>query len=408
MKKMKKHATVKISAAVWMLVLLLTGFTLLCCGPVRVSAASASDKTVPGKVTLKSVSAPAYNQVRITWKKASNATHYYIYYKETSASKWTKLASVKSNATGYTHTASSKYPIVVGKSYSYTVKAYNSTSKKYGSYNKKGLTVRTLPSTVKLGTATVNPDKISVNLTWEKAYGCDHYEVYRRTAKSSWKMIAKVKTDIVKYTDTAPLRGWRNIYTVRAYNSKTKVYGNYDKVGVFANVYSTSFSFPTIREAYMDVFRAINAGDMDHVYWEPENGAVNCEYFLYDMNKDSIPELIVGSDCQWDEEDKSYTRKICHVYTCNKTDTGYQAQKLNCYIWDPQLSADNDCLYGNYYWYSQGANLKYTYMLENNSVYILGGPKEYKIGDQALVEFNAKNPMPEWISISDYSELLKL
>ena len=47
----------------------------------------------------------------------------------------------------------------------------------------------------------------------------------------------------------------------------------------------------------------------------------------YDINKDGIPELIVGCDRIWDEEDKSYIRKFCQVYECMKTSNGYQTKK---------------------------------------------------------------------------------
>lgn len=38
-------------------------------------------KPTPGKVQLNKISAPAYNKINISWKKAKNATHYKIYYK---------------------------------------------------------------------------------------------------------------------------------------------------------------------------------------------------------------------------------------------------------------------------------------------------------------------------------------
>ena len=70
--------------------------------------------------------------VRETWK---------LQIKETGNSKWIKLKTLGSTKSGYTHTSSKKYPIIVGQKYQYTVKAYNRDTKKYGSYNTKGLTV---------------------------------------------------------------------------------------------------------------------------------------------------------------------------------------------------------------------------------------------------------------------------
>ena len=70
---------------------------------------------IPSTVKLNKISAPASNKVTITWKKASNATNYYIYYRKSGTKKWIKIASVKSTATAYTHKSSAKYPIIVNK-----------------------------------------------------------------------------------------------------------------------------------------------------------------------------------------------------------------------------------------------------------------------------------------------------
>ena len=100
--KMKKNYVRKYPAVVLIttLMLLLGSFLF----GKSVSTYAASD--VPGKVTLQSVTTPSYGQAKITWKKANNATNYYIYYKEAEAGKWTRLATVKSGSTRYTHKAS--------------------------------------------------------------------------------------------------------------------------------------------------------------------------------------------------------------------------------------------------------------------------------------------------------------
>lgn len=101
----------------------------------------------PGKVTLKSASSTASNKVTIKWKAASNATSYRIYYKKADASKWTKIASVSSSKTSYTHTGSSSYPLKSNTTYVYTVRGYNSSLKLLGSYDTTGLYVTTLADT---------------------------------------------------------------------------------------------------------------------------------------------------------------------------------------------------------------------------------------------------------------------
>lgn len=193
---------------------------------------TASAKT-PGKPTLSKISSSAYNKITISWKKASNATHYRIYYKAPGG-RWKLIKTVGANTTSYTHTSSSTYPITCGQNYTYTVRGYNSSSKKAGSYNSKGLTTKTLPSTVSLRYAKRSGNTVTVS--WNKAYGGNYYRVYRRTAGTSWKLLANVKSSSLSYTDKNPVKGQKNIYTVRMYNSSTKAAGRYNTNGVSVTV----------------------------------------------------------------------------------------------------------------------------------------------------------------------------
>lgn len=197
-----------------------------------VTAEAAVAKKKPGRVTLRKISSPAYNQIKITWKKASNATNYVIFYKKQGARKWTKLKVVSSKTTSYTHKSSKKYPIVVGQKYTYTVRAYNNKAKKYGSYNTRGLTARTLPGTVKLKKASLNSKKTVATITWNKASGASHYAIFRKTGRSGWKKLGTLSSKYLKYNDRRPVTGTRNTYTVRAYYSRTKTYGKYNTRGV--------------------------------------------------------------------------------------------------------------------------------------------------------------------------------
>ena len=202
--------------------------------PASVSAAS---QKTPGKVSLQKISSSAYNKINIQWKKTSNATHYKIYYKPYGGKKWTGLATVSGNTTSYTHTASKSKPIVVGQKYTYTVKGYNSKYKTNGKYDAKGLTTYTKPTTVQLKKASLNSDKASVTVTWNKIGSGDRYVVFRKTPGSGWTRLATLTDkNITSYTDKHPVLGKTNTYTVRSYYSKTKVYGNYNSKGVSVNV----------------------------------------------------------------------------------------------------------------------------------------------------------------------------
>lgn len=183
----------------------------------------------PSTVTLSKISATAYNKIKISWKKASNATKYYVYYRKSGTSKWTKIASVKSTATSYTHKSSTKYPIIVGQKYDYTVKGYNSKTKKAGKYNTKGLSAATKPAMVMPYTVAIQKDN-TVKIYWDKTGGANKYVIYRKTSQfGKWNKIATTTKTI--YIDTTPVGGKDNYYTVRSYYSKTKTYGDYYTVG---------------------------------------------------------------------------------------------------------------------------------------------------------------------------------
>lgn len=199
--------------------------------PVTVNAAK---KVTPKTVTLTKVSSPAYNKVTINWKKTSGATHYKIYYRKAGTKKWNGIKTISNKYSSFTHASSKTKPIVVGQKYEYTVRGYNSKYKTYGKYNTKGLKVQTKPSTIKLKSAKLNSSKTAVTVSWNGSKSGDCYKVYRKTSKSGWKCIATTKS--TKYTDKKPVVGTKNYYTVRAYFSKTKALGGYNKKGVSVTV----------------------------------------------------------------------------------------------------------------------------------------------------------------------------
>ena len=98
---------------------------------------------VPGTVKLCYVSATTDSEVIIDWEGIENATSYCIYYKESGAKNWVKIATVGSNTQFYIHESSSAYPLKASCKYLYTIRAYNSASKKWGGYNTKGWSVTT-------------------------------------------------------------------------------------------------------------------------------------------------------------------------------------------------------------------------------------------------------------------------
>ena len=206
--------------------------------------ASIQAATKPGAVKLTKITAVDYNKISIKWKKASGITNYIVYYKEAGNSKWIKLKTLGNTKSSYTHTSSSKYPIVVGQKYQYTVKAYDKNTKKYGSYNTKGLTV-----TASLKMVTRIQAKIegtTVKLTWNKVSGADKYAIYSKIkAGDKWSKIITVK-DTSSFIDVNPCVDCTNYYSVRAYSSSTKTYGTMNKAGVSIYVKDSDEVKPTI------------------------------------------------------------------------------------------------------------------------------------------------------------------
>ena len=201
--------------------------------------------TAPGKIKLKSIKAVTNNRIQISWEKTSGATHYRIFYKQYGAKRWTVLKTANADTTSYTHISSAKYPIKCGQRYTYTVRAYNSTTRKWGSYDAKGLTTRTVPTTVKLKSIRTDSAKTAVQVSWNRAYGGNYYRIYRRTANTGWNLIANVRSTALSYTDSNPVKGQKNIYTVRMYNSAMKVAGGYSTAGLSVTIPKTGTAVGT-------------------------------------------------------------------------------------------------------------------------------------------------------------------
>lgn len=218
--------------------------TMLMLAVILLMPASIQAATKPGAVKLTKITAVDYNKISIKWKKASGITNYIVYYKEAGNSKWIKLKTLGNTKSSYTHTSSSKYPIVVGQKYQYTVKAYDKNTKKYGSYNTKGLTV-----TASLKMVTRIQAKIegtTVKLTWNKVSGADKYAIYSKIkAGDKWSKIITVK-DTSSFIDVNPCVDCTNYYSVRGYSSITKTYGVMNKTGVSIYVKDSDEVKPTI------------------------------------------------------------------------------------------------------------------------------------------------------------------
>lgn len=211
------------------------------------ATAFAAAKKMPSKVNVTKVTVSA-NSVTVSWKKASNATSYRIYYKQSGAKKWITVANV--TGTSYTHKTSKKLPLVGGKKYVYTVRAYNKSSKKWGSYDTKGktVTIPAVPGTVKMGTVKGTAYN-KVSISWSKASNATSYRIYyKKSGTKKWTTVADVTGTSYTHTSSkkAPLTaGGKYVYTVRAYNKTSRKWGSYNTKGIAVTVPKKASSAPT-------------------------------------------------------------------------------------------------------------------------------------------------------------------
>lgn len=242
---MLRHIQTKFSALSRLLVLALTVMLLIPAVPAQAAS------KIPGKVTLSSVTTSGSNKVIVKWKKASNATQYRIYWKESGTKAWKTLTNVSASKTSYTHTSNRKATLKGGKKYTYTVRAYNKYGRKWSSYNTKGktVTIPAVPSTVK---ASAKPNGYSqTTVTWSKASNATNYLVYYRSADTTkWTRIANVSSKTLKYVHKSsrkyPVKAGRTYYyMVRGYNKTFKTYGSYNKAGMQVVIPERPVATPT-------------------------------------------------------------------------------------------------------------------------------------------------------------------
>ncbi|MEY8392028.1 fibronectin type III domain-containing protein [Lachnospiraceae bacterium 45-W7] len=163
---------------------------------------------------LKTASSAAKN-IKLTWKKVSNANGYIVYQYSTSSKKWIEKA--RTNSASYTVKG-----LTPGTAYRFAVKAYiqSADGKQAESKSYASLNTATAPGAVKF---KVTPKKKKAVITWSKVKGATGYTIYYKTnAKKPWKKLKSTKT--TSYTKNKLTSGKTYIFTVKAYktyNGKT-------------------------------------------------------------------------------------------------------------------------------------------------------------------------------------------
>ena len=225
----------------------------------KYDSAGVSAMRAPAKVKLSKATGNA-DSITVTWTKTDGASKYYVYRKDTKNTEWQRLAEV--SGTSYTDKTAAH-----GVRYTYTVKAIAADGKTAGKYDSAGVSTMRAPAAVKLGKAAAGTADITV--TWSKADGAVKYNVYRRTADSSWKKLATVNGSTLKYVDKTASRGVQYIYTVRGIAADGTTMGTYDKAGVSDTIAPVKVTLDKI---------SANASGVT-VTWKAANGAA--KYYVY-------------------------------------------------------------------------------------------------------------------------------
>lgn len=170
------------------------------------------------KVSITSIKASGFNNVKLEWGAVSNATGYNVY-RAVLFGEYEKIGST--TKTSYTDKTGK-----TGTLYFYAIAPYDS---KYEGDLGEGKSVTTKESQVKNVTvknSTFNANKVS----WDKVSGASGYMVYRREGTSgSFTLLTPFGTTDLSYKDNTAQCGKTYQYRVRAFRnvSNKTIYGKY-------------------------------------------------------------------------------------------------------------------------------------------------------------------------------------
>lgn len=171
----------------------------------------------------------AYNKMKISWNKVSQADGYQIYRSTSKDSGYTRIKTVTSGSTLSYTDSSVKHNV----KYYYKVRAYTKVNdtKVYSAYSSvKYLTVRVAKAAIE---KIIRINYHTLKITWDSVDGATGYRVYRsKTKDGEYKAVATLAgNDTVSYNDTDLKCGRRYYYKVSAYRKidGVKYFGTYSE-----------------------------------------------------------------------------------------------------------------------------------------------------------------------------------
>ena len=174
-------------------------FTVLPKAPASVSAELSTASSTSG-----------YDDVKLTWEKAENASGYRVYYKKASSKTWTYASSTTKNY--YT-----KKNLSDGYEYEFKVVSYYKTKSSTTKYYDADQYVKTSAYTLKKvlkPTVVANGENVEVN--WTEIEGATGYQISQYSSSKKTKIVEPIEISEGKAILEAPA-GKTRYYKVRAY-----------------------------------------------------------------------------------------------------------------------------------------------------------------------------------------------
>ena len=270
----------------------------------------------PANVTLTGAKAVS-GGIQVTWQKAAGAAQYRVYRKDATNIKWTALTSSATGTSYVDKTAKA------GVTYTYTVRGIAKDGKTLSpGFNNTGVSAVIAPAKVVLVSAKA--DSAGILVTWQKAAGAHSYQVYRKTAGTGWKCVAKDIHD-TEWKDITAAKGTKYTYTVRgvAADGKTLSPG-FDATGKTAAVTKDSTT-----PADVTLGKAVAGKSGITVTWSYAADART--YRVYRKAAGETKWTIVAKNAEgksW--TDKNVTKGVKYTYTVRGVSANGKALSRDC------------------------------------------------------------------------------
>lgn len=177
--------------------------------------------------SVKAVLSSNYHTVKVSWSKVTGATSYRVYYKKSTAKKYTLLTTTeKLNVTKKNLADGVKY-------YFKVVPRYKDGTTTVESPNYKTTSIYTLKKISTPKVTKVNSKKVKVS--WTNINGESGYQISRSTKKTGTNIVSTYSTTSGKSKTFSVTKKKKYYYKVRAYKTVNgkKIYGPWSNVKAY-------------------------------------------------------------------------------------------------------------------------------------------------------------------------------